>query len=153
MLRMWIIFKFKQISLQVRISVWVAMSKENSIVVILKINTESQCVIMSCRSFFYRILIIANVFTCSLPSFPVCFCCFLWIHQRLHSVVVQAIRFQQIYYVEFVKSASLSVFQSEIKPLVVCFGQVIRLYYKIIFKFIDLYCSSQVSRLESWFEA
>jgi len=64
-------------------------------------------------------------------------------------MVVQTIRLQEIYYIESVGASYYSIADSKIVPLCEASCVVVGLKNQIVFKFVDLYCSTQISRLKS----
>ena len=50
------------------------------------------------------------------------FCLLLAVHKRLHSLIVQAVRFDQVYNIEFVGLILASIAHAEVKPLAELLG-------------------------------
>ena len=67
-------------------------------------------------------------------------------------MVVEGVWFEQVYDVESVCLACHCIRDSEVVPLGVSVGAVVRLQNQVIFKLIHLDCSPQVSRLKSGFK-
>lgn len=76
----------------------------------------------------------------------------LGVEQGLHALVVGALRFDQIYNIEFVGRELLHVLDSEIEPLSEGCGHVIVFEDQVVFVVSDLDGSAQVARLESALE-
>jgi hypothetical protein len=118
------------------------VSEKYSVVFVLEFYAESECVIVSLGFTLHRILVIANVLPVAVPTllgFD------LRIHQRLHSMIVERIWFEQIDNVEPVKPSWTGILDPEIIPLRVSSGAVIWLQNEVIFEFIDLNGSSEVA--------
>lgn len=148
-----VIFQVAEISLQVSIGVWVAVRKVHGVFIMVKLHSKGQSVIMSSELLLQGILIVTDVFAYSLPAFSQSHCIGIRIHQRLHPVVVQAIGLQKIDNVESVFLVFSGVLNSKVKPLIVHFSIIIWFQDQIIFKFIHLDSSSEVSRFKPRFKA
>ena len=122
------------------------MSKVNGVAIVFELHGPGESVVMPRRPLPRNlVLVVANVFARSLPSFACLLRGNLRVHQRLHAVIVQTVRLQEIDDVESVRPACLRVLQTEVEPLIVCLRIVIWLQDEIILEFIDLDGPPQVS--------
>jgi len=115
--------------LQIRIRVWIAMSNINFIKIISKLKIKRKTIIIVLPFFvllFLSVLVIANVFTISMPTIVHSFGFLSWIHKRKHTLIVQWIRFLKILNVKSISSIFSSILNSEIIPLSVWIRIVIR---------------------------
>jgi hypothetical protein len=85
------------------------MCKIYSVVVMLKLKTESKGVVMPGLLPLYRVLVVANVFAHTVPTFTIGLSFKVRVHQWLHSMVVQTVRFQKVDNVEPVSATSSGV--------------------------------------------
>jgi len=125
------------------------MREVNSIVFIVELHSERKRVIVSQAFALHWVLVIADVTTCPDPAFTVLFGVDFAVHQRAHTMIVEWIRLKQVDNVKTVGSAGDRVGNSEVVPLCVSVGVVVRLQNQIIFKLVDLDCAAQVSRFKS----
>lgn len=61
-------FEGVQVTSHVGVSIGVAMSQIHSVRVMVKLHTESQCIVIACILSFHRVLIVANVRAPSVPA-------------------------------------------------------------------------------------
>ena len=93
---------------------------------------------------------ILYLMTSPMPSNVSCLCLLLAVDQRLHAMVIQAVWFDQIYYVEFVGLVFSSVGYTKVEPLTLLLRtSVIKFKLKIIFKFTDLCGSVKITTFKS----
>ena len=115
------------------------MGEVDGVAVMVELDAEGERVVMAAGLLLLDgILVVAHVFSHSLPAPSREHGLFVRIHQRLHSVVVQAVRLQKIYNIKSIGPASSRVLQSEIEPLVVYFGVVVRLQNEVVFELVHL---------------
>lgn len=77
-----------KVSLQIWVCIWITMGKVNGVIIMRKLHTECQCVIMKWTFSFYRVLIVAYVISAADPSLAITLCIDFWVQEWLHSVVV-----------------------------------------------------------------
>ena len=85
------------------------MSEVDCIIVMLELSTKGQCVVMTSSLPFHRILVVADVTTCSNPTLSVGLGINLGVHQRSHAMVVKRIWLEQIDDVEAVSTPGTSI--------------------------------------------
>ena len=66
-----VVLKLAQISLQISVGIWIAVSKIHSVVVMVELDAKRQSVVVPCLLLLYRVLIIADVFTHSMPALAI----------------------------------------------------------------------------------
>ena len=93
----------------------------------LELHAECQGVIIALSFAFHRILVVAHIFPVAIPTFSELFGFYVRVHEWLHPVIVQTVRLKQVDDVESVEPARPSVLHTEIVPLGVASGAVIRL--------------------------
>lgn len=103
------------------------MCEVNYVIVIAKLHSESQCIVMTDSFALHGVLVVANISSSSDPSFSVLLGINLRVHKRSHSMVVQTVWLEQVYNVKSVGFASNCVLNSEVVPLSVASRVVIRL--------------------------
>ena len=67
-----VLLKAIQVALEVAIGVGIRMGEVNCVVIMLELDTEGQRIIMTGSLALHRVLIVADVTTCSHPALPVC---------------------------------------------------------------------------------
>ena len=118
------------------------MCKIDCIILVLELHTESQRVIIALGLPLHGILVVAHILPVAVPPLTELFGFNLRIHQRLHAMIVETIRFQQIYDVEAVELVGSRVLHTEIVPLGVASRAIIWLEDKIVLEFVHLNSSS-----------
>jgi len=116
----------------------------------LKRTLPSQRIVVSCILSLHRVLVVTNVRACTNPSSTSFLGSRIWVHQRPHSMVIKRVRFDQINDIEPIVFASFCIRHTEVIPLSVTPGVVIRLQNEIILIFIHLNSPSKISRFKSW---
>ena len=85
-----------------------------------------------------------------MPAIFLEFCLLFAVDERLHSMVIERIRLNQVDYVELVNNVLASVACAEEKPLTQLGGRaIVKLQFQVIFKFADLGCSVQITAFKS----
>jgi hypothetical protein len=125
------------------------MSKVDSVILILEFNAKSKCVIIALSFPLHRVLVVAHIFAVPEPPLPKLLGLNFRVHKRLHAMIVETVRFQQIYDVKAVDAARPRILHSEIIPLSVPASAIVRLQNYVIFELVHLDRPSQVSRLKS----
>jgi hypothetical protein len=120
------------------------MRQVNSIVIMGELNGESECVVVACILPLHRVLVVANVTTSSVPSLAIPLGFMLRVNHWTHPMVVERIRLHKVYDVEAIGFARSCVFDSEIVPLSVPPGVVVRLKNQVILEFIHLNSSPEI---------
>ena len=138
-------FEAGQVPLQVGISVRVAVSKVDDVVVVFELDTEGKRVKVASRFSLDGVLIVANIFPRPLPSCALELSRLVRVHERLHAVVVKAVGLEQVYNVKSVRPPRPGSLQAEVEPLAVQLRLVVRAQDKVIFEFVNLDSSSQVA--------
>ena len=78
---------------------------------------------------------------------------FLAVDERLHAMVVQRIRLDQIYYIKLVDDVFAGVGDSEEEPLTELGRRsVVELQFQVIFEFSNLGCAMQIATFKSRFK-
>lgn len=142
----------RQVTHQVRVGVRVTVSQVDGVVIVIELHTEGQSVIVPRILPFHRILIVTDVTPTAEPTLPTSFCLLLGIDDRTHTMIIEGIWFHHVDDVESVGLASTCVTNPKIVPLSVTSSVIIRLQDQIVFEFINLDCTSEVSRFESGFK-
>ena len=144
-----VVFKFKKVSLHVTKGVGVAVSEVHSVIIVGELAAECQRKIVALRLFLHTVLIVADVLASTDPPFTEFFSLNCAVHQWPHAMVVQTIRLQEIYDIESIGTACHCVADSEIVPLCEASCIVVGLKNQIVFEFVHLNRSAQISRLKS----
>ncbi len=97
---------------------------------------------MSLCFLFHRVLVVANIFTCSSPALAQLARIDIRVHKRPHPVIVERVGLQQIYDIETVGASSHCITNPEVVPLSKAPCVVVRLQDQIIFKLIYLNSSA-----------
>jgi hypothetical protein len=85
------------------------MSKVHCIFVIVKLTAESKCIVMTRLLLLNTILVVADVFPCTLPSLPRPLSLCVRIHKWLHAMIVKTVWLDEINDVEPVGSSHLRI--------------------------------------------
>ena len=97
------------------------MSKEHCVVVMVELDAEGQGVVVASYLLLDRVLVVADVLSCSLPSSSIDLGVFLRVDQGLHPMVIKTIWLQQVDDVESIRPPSPCILQPKVEPLAVCF--------------------------------
>ena len=137
----------------VRVSVRVAMSHKYLIIVILEGALKGESVVGASTFSLHCVLVVADILAVAIPAYSTWFCCFFdRIDERLLPLVIRAIGFYQIYYVEFVSNVLAYVVHFEVVPLRVACRAIIVLQYQIVGVITTAQCSPKISCLEPAFK-
>jgi len=99
------------------------------------------------------VLEVTNVLSSAVPTEPRQFCLLLRINEGLHTLVVAALRLDEVYEVELIDDALLHVRDPEVVPLRINgLGVVILLENQIILVLAYFDGSAKIARLESTFK-
>jgi hypothetical protein len=94
------------------------MRNVNLIVIVLKGHLEGKGVVIAPAFFLHRVLIVGDIFAITVPTYtPGAVSIFNRINKWLLALVIAAIRFYQIDYVEFVANIFAYIGDLEVKPL------------------------------------
>ena len=93
------------------------MCKVYCVIVMLGLYAERQGVVMASSFALHRVLVVADVFSCTDPSFADCLRLNVTVHKWTHSMVVEGVWLKQVDDIESVCSTSSSVFHSKVVPL------------------------------------
>ena len=104
------------------------MRHVNLIVIVLKLHLKSKRVIEASTLFLQRVLEVANILTITVPPNALAIVALrhlLGVEQGFHALVVGALRFNQVYEVEFVGGEFTGVLNFEVEPLGIRCGIVV----------------------------
>ena len=118
------------------------MRKVDSVILILEFNAKSKCVIIALSFPLHRVLVVADIFAVPEPPLPKLLGLNFRVHKRLHTMIVETVRLQQINDVETVDAARSRILHSEVIPLSVSTGAIVRLQNYVIFELVHLDCPS-----------
>ena len=146
--------KFVKQGATVAISVRIAVSNVNLVVVVLKRHFELKGVVVAAPFFLHPILEVGNVFAIAIPPIAALSSSVsTWVEKGFLPLVVTTIRLYQINDCELVPNISLHVRYFEVKPLRVRCSVVIVLQYQVVrVRLAYFYNSSQISTLKSRLE-
>ena len=122
----------------VRVCVGVTVSQVDLVIVILEGYLEGECMIVTTAFALHCVLIVADIFSWSIPSNAARLrSIFSRVYQWFLTLVVRAVWFDEIDYVEFVADVFLYIAYFEVVPLgVVCCADIV-FQYQIISVFAD----------------
>jgi hypothetical protein len=147
-LSLWISFESVEIPLQVSESIWIAVSKINSVLVMFKLASPGQGVVVSLVFTFHAVLVIADIRASSNPTSASLLCLRLRIHKWTHPVIVERIRLYEVYDIESVILSSFCIANREVIPLRISSRVIVRFQNQIIFVLVNLNRTSQVTALK-----
>jgi hypothetical protein len=112
-----VVFKFKQVSLNVTKGIRIAVSEVNIVTVVGKLAAGSQSEVVALRLFLHTVLVVADVLANTDSLFAKFFSFNSAVHELPHAMVVQTVRLQKVDDIESVSAADHCVADSEIVPL------------------------------------
>lgn len=119
------------------------MSDVNFVVVMLHTSFKCKSVIKATSLSFHCVLIVANIFTVSVPADTSTLSrLFVRVEQWFLSLIIRTVGFYQINDIEFVFDSFARVCYSEVKPLGIVCCLVVVLQYKIVSVVSHVNCSS-----------
>jgi hypothetical protein len=125
------------------------MRKVHLVIIVFEGYREGKSLVEASTLLLHAVLVIAYIFAISLPPNPALLLCLSFrIYQRLHALVVGALRLDQINKVELIRNPFASVAHFEEVPLSVIVSSIIILEDKVVFKISDLDSTPQVSRFK-----
>ena len=137
----------------VAVGVGIAMREVHLVVIVLEGNAKSQCLVKPTAFLLHAVLVITDVVAVALPTYAALLLRLPpGIDQRLHPLVVGALRLDEVDDVELIGYVLARVADLEEEPLSVVVGAIVVLEYQIVFELPDLDCASQVARLEATLE-
>ena len=123
------------------------------VIVILARPLEAQSVVRAAAFALHRVLVVANVFTGSVPPDTARLGRVLHrVEQGFLALVIRAVRLDEVDHVEFVPDVFADVADFEVVPLGVSCRSIIILEYQVVCVFTDAERPPQISRLETTLE-
>jgi hypothetical protein len=136
----------------VTVSVGVAMCEVDLVIFIFKCALECEGVIESTSLLLHAALVVTNTHAVTGPTYLLLLRTLHWIYQRLHTLIVGTLRFDQINDIELVDSIFPGIAHFEEEPLGVIARRIVVLQDQVILKLAHLHCSPQIPTLKSTFK-
>jgi hypothetical protein len=141
-----------EVPLKVSVSIGITMREVDSVLVMLEAALPGQGVVVPRILSLHRVLVVADVTSCSDPPTPRLLGGGLGVHQWPHAMIIERVWLDEVDNIEPIILSSLRVGHAEVVPLSVASRVVIWLQDQVILILVDLNGSAQIATFEPGFE-